>query len=133
ISNSPGDLQPVFETMLEQAIRVCGAKFGTLLQYEGDYRFRVTSTYGVPSVFAEARRQTPTVDAPSPTWGLGLLAASKQVVHHDDLKKEWLQAGKHEAAATLIHARGARAFLGVPMLRGGELVGALGIYRQEVR
>jgi hypothetical protein len=41
ISNSPGDLQPVFETMLEQAIRVCGAKFGTLLQYEGDTRFRV--------------------------------------------------------------------------------------------
>jgi hypothetical protein len=133
ISNSPGDLQPVFETMLEQAIRVCGAKFGTLLQYEGDNRFRVTSTYGVPSVFAEARKQTPTVDAPSPTWGLGQLAASKQVVHHDDLKKEWVHAGNPEAARTVIELGGARTFLGVPMLKGGELVGALGIYRQEVR
>jgi signal transduction histidine kinase len=126
ISSSPGELQPVFETMLERAARVCEAKFGTFLLYEGGGRFRVTATHGVPPAYAEARRHNPTLDT-NPTFGLGLLAASKQVVHHDDLAKI---PGVNRI---LVELGGARTFLGVPMLKEGELVGALGIYRQEVR
>src|SRR5262249_3388416 len=88
--------------------------------------FRVTATYGVPSAYAEARRHDPIVDT-SPSFGLGLLAASKQVVHHDDLAKI------PDANRVLVQLGGARTFLGVPMLKEGELVGALSIYRQEVR
>jgi GAF domain-containing protein len=135
ISSSPGELQPVFETMLERATHVCGAKFGTLLLYEGGGRFRVAATHGVPQAFAEARRRDPTIDSPSPTIGLGLLAASKQLVHHDDLLKEWARIGTRpdSSGTMIIELGGARTFLGVPMLKDGELIGALGIYRQEVR
>jgi two-component system NtrC family sensor kinase len=133
ISSSPGELQPVFDALLERATRVCGAKIGTLLLYEGGNRFRPTSTYGVPAAFAQAQRDRPTFEPPSPNFGLGLLVASKQVVHHEDFAKEWERAGKPDPARPLIELGGARTFLGVPMLKEGELVGALGIYRQEVR
>ena len=134
ISSSPGELEPVFETMLERATRVCEAKFGTLLLYEGSGRFRVAATHGVPPAFAEARKRDPIIESPSPSIGLGLLAASKQVVHHADLPKEWARFGKPDSSGTMIiELGGARTFLGVPMLKEGELIGALGIYRQEVR
>ena len=135
ISSSPGELQPVFDTMLERATRVCDANFGTLLIYEGGGRFRVAATHGVPQAFAEARRRDPNIDSPSPTIGLGLLAASKQVVHHEDLPKEWARVGKQpdSSGTMIIELGGARTFLGVPMLKDGELIGALGVYRQEVR
>src|SRR5262245_47851567 len=102
ISSSPGELQPVFETMLEQATRVCEAKFGTLLLYEGDTEFRVVATHGVPPAFAEVRKKDPSVDSPDPTWGLGLLAASKQIVHHEDVRKDWGRVGKPDYARTAI-------------------------------
>ncbi len=133
ISSSPGELQPVFDAMLERATRVCGARFGTLLLYEGGNRFRPTSTYGVPAAFAQAQRDRPTFQAPDPNYGLGLLAASKQAVHNEDLAEEWVRTGKPDTTRALVELGGARTFLGVPMLKEGELVGALGIYRQEVR
>ena len=133
ISNSPGELRPVFETMLEQATRVCEAKFGTLLLFEGGGRFRSAATHGVPRALAEARRREPIIDSPDPTFGMGLLAASKQLVHYEDLVKEWARAGKPDQSRPLIELGGARTFLGVPMLKEGELVGGLGIYRQEIR
>ena len=115
--------------MLERATRVCEAKFGTLLLYEGGGRFRVTATHGVPQAFAEARRRDPTIDLPSPAIGLGLLAASKQVVHHADLAKEWERVGKQPdlSGTMIIELGGARTFLGVPMLKDNELIGAMSI------
>jgi GAF domain-containing protein len=94
ISSSPGELQPVFDAMLERATRVCDAKFGSLVLYEGGSRFRRTSTYGMIPAFAEERRHGSTIDSPNPTFGLGLLAASKQAVHYEDFAKEWARAGK---------------------------------------
>src|SRR5262245_21611147 len=63
ISSSAGELQPVFETMLEQATRVCKAKFGTLVLFEGGIRFRTAATHGVPRALAEARRREPIIDS----------------------------------------------------------------------
>src|SRR5262249_12723744 len=122
----------VFDAMCERATRVCGAEFGTLLLYEGGYRFRHTSTYGVPAAFAQMQRHAP-IESSNPNFGLGRLVASKQVVHVEDLVTDWAHAGKPDPARTLIEIGGARTFLGVPMLKEGELVGALGIYRQEMR
>ena len=132
ISSSPSELQPVFNAMLERAGRVCDAKFGSLVLYEGGSRFRRVSTYGIIQSFTELRQLGSTINLSNPTFGLGLLAASKQVVHIEDLADEWASTGKPESARQLIELGGARTFLGVPMLRGGELVGALTIYRQEV-
>jgi GAF domain-containing protein len=133
ISSSPGELQPVFEKMLENATRVCDAKFGSLLLYERSNKFRVAAMHGVPPAYAQARKQDPLIDASNSTIGLGLLAISKQVVHHEDLVVEYTRIGRPIQARPLMTLGGARTFLGVPMLREGQLLGAFGIFRQEVR
>src|SRR5262249_48346909 len=70
ISNSPGELQPVFDAMLERATSVCDAKFGTLVLYEGGSRFRRMSTHGIIPAFTEMRQLGSTIDSPNPTFGL---------------------------------------------------------------
>ena len=62
ISSSPGELEPVFQAMLEKAVRICGAKFGTLMLCEGDV-FRIVALHGAPTEFAEARRRQPVLVA----------------------------------------------------------------------
>ena len=133
ISSSPGELQPVFEKMLERATHLCGAKFGIFSLYEGGSRFRMAATHGIPHLFAETQKRNPTIDSPDPSWGLGLLVASRQAVHYDDLVKDWERVGKPDQTRTLIELGGARSFFAVPVLKDDQLVGALGIYRQEVR
>src|SRR5262245_2860537 len=129
ISSSPGALQPVFETMLSNAVRICEAKFGNLLLYEGDV-FRFVAMYGAPPAFAELRRRNPVV----PTEGsLARIAATKQVQHVADMKTEQTYLDHKPAAVGLADAAGARSLLGVPMLKDNDLIGVIGIYRQEVR
>ena len=132
ISSSPGELQQVFEKMLERATHLCGAKFGIFSLYEGGSRFRMAATHGIPHLFAETQKRNPTIDLPDPSWGLGLLVASRQAVHYDDLVKEWERVGKPDQTRTLIELGGARSFFAVPVLKDDQLVGALGIYRQKV-
>ena len=91
------------------------------------------SNYGIIPEFTEARQLGSTIDSPNPAFGLGLLAASKQVVHVENLAEEWARVGKPKLTRQLIELGGARTFLGVPMLKEGELIGAISIYRQEVR
>ncbi len=125
ISSSPGELGPVFQTMLENATRICGAKFGNLLLYEGD-AFRSVAQHGAPPAYLEERRRQPILSS-SPETALGRLIATKQVVHITDLL-----ADEH-AAPVLARLTGARTYLNVPMLKENELVGGIAIYRQEVR
>jgi GAF domain-containing protein len=126
VSSSPGDLQPVFETMLGDAIRICHAKFGVLALHE-DGGFRHVALHGVPAAYAERRSQNPIV-MPDPAHVLGRLVATKQVVHIADSMTE-PEAGRGE----LVTLAGARTVLIVPMLKEQALIGAIGIYRQEVR
>src|SRR5262245_27372969 len=129
ISSSPGALQPVFDTMLSNAVRICEAKFGNLLLYEGDV-FRYVAMHGAPPAFAELRRRNPVV----PTVGvLARAVATKQVQHIADITTEQTYLDRNPAALEFADVAGARTLLGVPMLKDNDLIGGIGIYRQEVR
>src|SRR5262245_59726167 len=122
IASSPGELKPVFEAMLANAIRICEAKFGTLLLFEDD-ELRLVAMHGTPREFEELRRREPKL----PDY-VRRLVETRQVVHVADISKE-------EPLANSPLARLARActFVQVPMLNEDELIGGITIYRQEVR
>ena len=132
ISNSPSDLDPVFQTMLANATRLCDANFGLLLLYQGDWRFRVVAMRDAPRAFAEHRRREPVFEVDSQT-GLGRAVATKDVVHIADYAEEATYRQRHPAAVALGELGGARTFLVVPMLKDNDMVGAIAIYRQQVR
>ena len=129
ISSSPGELQPVFKSMLTNALRICHAQFGNLLLFNGE-GFVLAEMHNAPAAYAELYKNGPL--RPGPHTGLGRVMATKQVVHITDI----LAASDAEgdplriATAQILQAR---SFLAVPMLKDKELVGAIVIYRQEVR
>src|SRR5215813_12718683 len=129
ISSSPGDLQPVFQAMLENATRICGAKFGTLMLREGD-AFRIMAIHGtLPPEYVEERRRRPVLPA-TPGTGLAHLIAAKRPIQIADIREE--PAYHSEPARALIDIADARTLVTVPMLKEDELVGSISIYRQEV-
>jgi GAF domain-containing protein len=129
ISRSPGQLEPVFNAMLENAVRICEAKFGTMLLREGD-AFRAVALHNAPPAYVELRQRNPVIN-PHPTSALSRIVATKQVVHIADIRLD--QAYLAGAPSAVADTAGARTELLVPMLKDNELVGAILIYRQEVR
>jgi len=124
ISSSPGDLQPVFDTLLTNATRMCSAKFGALALRETDSVFRAITMIGAPPAFAERLQLDPIIRVTA-GHNLERLVATKAVVHIPDL------ASDKDAAPLPYDLAGARAVLNVPLLKDGELIGSLLIYRQE--
>ena len=122
ISSSPGELEPVFQAMLENATRICAAEFGTLYRYDGGM-YHIAAEIGAPAEYSEVRRQRGPF-APRPGGLLDQVTRTKQTTHTAD-----------DAAHDSMHARlgGARSRVLVPMLKDDILVGAISIYRQEVR
>src|SRR5262249_43537559 len=134
ISSSPGELPPVFQAVLENATHICEARFGTMLMYENGI-FREVAQYNLPSEYADVRPLNSVFRAP-PGGTLRQIMETKQVVHVEDLAVRLSAAKEDERArplVELIELGGARSILAVPMLVEEKLVGALGIYRQEVR
>ena len=131
ISSSQGELQPVFEAMLGNATRICEAKLGTLFLTEGD-GFRVAALHGAPPRWAQLR-QRDTVIRPGPKNPLGRVAETKHFQHIADITKEAAYVDREPEFVPLAEVAGARTLLIVPMIKENELVGAIGIYRQEVR
>jgi GAF domain-containing protein/CheY-like chemotaxis protein len=133
ISSSPGDLAPVFDAMLENATRLCEAKFGVLLRSEGD-ALRAVALHGAPPAYAEERRRLP-MSRPGPMTMLGRALRTKQPVQIADIRDEpdGSDSGAISTGAKLAKLAGARTTLAVPMVKERELVGAILIYRQEVR
>ena len=131
ISRSPGELQPVFEAMLANAVRICEARLGVLMLCEDD-GFRHVAGHGTPPAYDELRRHEPVI-RPSPDAPLGRVAATKQVVHVTDLRQEEAYAAAAPGIVAMVDLAGARSLVNVPMLKDDELVGVIGIYRQEVR
>jgi GAF domain-containing protein len=129
ISSSPGELEPVFDAMLEKAVRICGAGFGNLWLRDADC-FRIAATHGAPREFQDFVRRQP-LFRPSPSIALGQIVDTKQVYQVDDIKAAPTFDDKLRIAT--IELAGARTLLGVPMLKDGEVIGVLAIYRQEVR
>ena len=131
ISSSPGELKPVFETMLANAVRICGANFGNLWLREGE-AFRVVAMHGAPTSHAEWLRREPVV-LDHPHTPLGRVAKTKEAVHVDDLWAEQAYIDRNPRMINLVESSGARSLLAMPMLKEEELIGAIVIYRQEVR
>ena len=131
ISSSPGELKPVFESMLENAVRICEAKFGTLQLCENG-AFHVAAMHNPPPAYAEARRSNPLVK-PSPHNALGRVIATKRLVHIPDYTQEIAYKQGDPAAVSIVELAGARTFVIVPMLKDDELIGNLVLYRQEVK
>ena len=128
ISSSPGELDPVFSAMLEKAVRICGANIGMLFLSEGD-AFRVVAMHGVPPAYAAARRHEPVVRGGP---GLGRVLATKQPLQIDDVQAESAYRIDPQRA-DFLNLSGVRTAVFVPMLKDGELVGAILIFRQELR
>ena len=131
ISSSPGDLEPVFTAMLENAVRICDATFGNIYRAEGD-GLRIVATHNTPPVFAEARRTTPFF-TPGPKNPVGHMMTTKTVIHVDDVAATEAYADREPAAVASVELGGTRTLMIVPMLKDDELVGACMLARQEVR
>src|SRR5260221_4882418 len=126
ISSSPGELESVFQGVLENATRICGATFGAIFYYEGG-AFRPAAELNVPTAYSEFMRQRgPFQPAAGSTFEH--VIRTKQPVRLADAAAEE-QFFSNNAAKL----GGAPSFLAVPMLKEGELIGAIAIYRQEVR
>jgi two-component system, NtrC family, sensor kinase len=129
ISSSPGELEPVFQTMLTNAVRICEAKFGTLYLCEGD-GFRAVAMHNAPAAYAEARK---TIVHPPPDTSLGRAAMTKQAAQVEDVKQTKGYVEGNPFTVSAVDAGGYRTVLSVPMIKEGELIGAIAIHRQEVR
>jgi GAF domain-containing protein len=131
ISSSPGHLEPVFDAIMDNAIRICGAKFGSMALCEGD-EFRGVGLKHAPPAFVEERQRHPTF-RPRPNSGVGRVMATKQAVQIADLRTDQSYLDGIPSTVALVDAAGARTLLAVPMLKDDNVVGVIGIYRQEVR
>jgi class 3 adenylate cyclase/putative methionine-R-sulfoxide reductase with GAF domain len=130
ISSSPGDLEPVFTTMLENATRICDAKFGNVYLWDGDV-LRLVAAHNTPPAFAESRKRAPF--RPNPSHPFRRLVATKQVFHVPDVASLPAYNERDPQIVEAVELGGIRTCLGVPMLKENGLIGALLVYRQEVR
>ena len=124
ISSSPGELDPVFKEMLEKATQICGASFGTLLLFEGN-AFRRVAAHNAPHEYVQHADREPFIRLDR-SRSLGRLIKTKEPVQIADMAEA-------EPNSPLTKLGGARTYFAVPMLKENELIGAIGIYRQEVR
>jgi len=130
INSSPGDLTPVFEAMLEKAMRLCDASFGELRTYDGE-RFRLAATHGVPTPYVQHYVRGDR-GIYGPGTGPARILAGERVVHIPDLiATEPYQRGDPDRVA-LVELGGARAYVLVPLLRDTIVFGYIMIYRKEV-
>ena len=131
ISSSPGDVEPVFATMLENAARICDAKFGNIFRWDGD-ALHLVATHNTPPAFVEARRSLPL--RPKKENPIGRVLATRTVIHVADLAGDERYTERRDPdVVTAVELGGIRTFVAVPMLKENNLIGALIVYRQEVR
>jgi GAF domain-containing protein len=139
INSSPGDLAPVFDAMLEKAIRLCGANHGILFTYDGEC-FHLGATHGSDPRFVEWARQLGPLKPPASgtqrSVGLARISRGERLVHIADVREtDAFQAAEQPigTGAQLLVRFGVRSYLGVALRRDDTLLGAIVIYRQEVR
>ena len=132
ISSSSSDLQPVFATMLEKAVRICDATFGNIYRWDGE-ALRLVATHDTPPAFAEARRRS-AFYRDDKNRIVTSIFATKAPVHVIDAAAEPSYLDRSDLAnVQLVELGGVRTLLAVPMLKEGELIGSFTVYRQEVR
>ena len=131
ISGSPGNLEPVFAAMLENAIRICEATFGNIYRAEGD-GLRHVATHNTPPAFAQERKSAPYF-TPGPKSPVRRMMTTKAVVHVLDNAATEAYAQRDPGSVAAVELGGARTVLYVPLLKENELLGAFTLSRQEVR
>jgi signal transduction histidine kinase len=132
ISSSHGNLEPVFNAMLANATRICEATYGNLFLRDG-FIFRAVAVHSKES-YADSWRKNPELDLRDhPQIPLNRLVKNRQVIHMPDLRTDEAYLAKDPRIVDLVEVGGARTFLTVPMLKEGEIIGAINLYRQEVR
>ena len=132
ISASPSELQPVFNTMLENAVRLCDAKFAMLILYEAEKNeFRGVASWNVPAAYGKILGIAPI--RADPRIPLGRVAMTKRPVQVEDLLVDESYIARFPGIVAVVELGGARTLVQVPMLKENELVGTIAIYRQEVR
>ena len=133
ISSSPGDLQPVFATMLENAVRISDAKFGHIFRWDGE-ALHLVAAHNTPAAFAELRRRVPPRITTNLDLPFGRLVATKELIHIADLAAEHSYVEQRDpGVVAAVELGGIRAILLVPLLKESELIGVFTVYRQEVR
>jgi signal transduction histidine kinase len=132
VISSSGELGRVFQAMLANATRLCQAGFGILWLREEGATFRCGALHNVPSAFAEARRLQPTILS-HPDTPVGRVLRTKQADHTVDITSEQSVREGFRPMVDLADLGGARTVLAVPMLKDNEVIGVIGIYRQEVQ
>ncbi|HEX9276580.1 MAG TPA: GAF domain-containing protein, partial [Casimicrobiaceae bacterium] len=130
ISSSPGELEPVFDALLANAVRLCAASFGNLYLRDGD-TFRLAGLHNTPPAFVEQRRSRPY--SPGPNSPPGRMLRTRTVVHVADLTADASYLERDPGVVAFVELAGTRTVLLVPMLKDGEPIGYLSIYRGEVR
>ena len=131
ISSSPGQLEPVFQAMLTSAMRICEANFGHLLLYDGE-SYHAAYLHNLRTAYREMWERGPR--RVSPKLALGRLAHTKQVIQLTDIKEDPAYYTERDPLrVATVELGGARSLLCVPMLKEDQFIGAIVIYRQEVR
>jgi len=131
ISRSAGDLQPVFAAILENATSICRAAFANLLLYDGS-DFRVAAMHNASLEEYMQHRYLGSILNVSLNNPLRRLVSNKQVQHIADIRKEEAYVAGEPAFTQLVNRDGARTLLNVPLINELELIGVIGIYRQEI-
>ena len=116
--------------MLDNAVRICEAKFGNIYRWDGD-ALHLVASHNTPAAFAEQRRREPF--RPSPKNSVGQMIATKTVVHIPDVVASEAYIEREPVTVAGVEIASIRTFLAVPMLKENELVGAFALARQEVR
>ena len=131
ISSSPSDLEPVFATMLEKAVRICDAAFGNIYRWDGE-TLHLVATHNTPPAFAAERRRSPY--RPYPHSPIGRMVTDKTLAHVTDIRAEEVYIAQLDPVAVSgVALGGIRTLLGVPLLNKGEMIGAFFLSRQQVR
>ena len=129
INSSPGDLTPVFDTILQKAIRLCGAAFGILWTYDGEL-FHAVAFCNVPPLYAEFFREP---HRAGPLTGLGRVAGGEPFAHITDMLDDDAYRSGDPVRRAGIDLAGARTHLSVPLRKDNVLIGNFAVFRKEVR
>jgi GAF domain-containing protein len=130
INASPGNLAPVFDAMLEKAMRLCEAAFGQLHTFDGEH-WQTAAMSGLPAAFEEYRART--MPHYGPGTGPALLVQGEDIVHIADIADSDAYQRGEPARRALVDLGGAHSYIAVALRKDRKLLGAITIFRQEVR
>ena len=130
INSSPGDIGPVFDAMLEKALRLCDAAFGHLINYDGEY-LSLAAAKGEQRAVEWLRQRGPA--RPGPGTTMERIARGEPLVHIADVADDAAYRHGEPTRKALVEIGGCRTLLSIALRRDTALLGAISVYRQEVR